>query len=194
MTVIDGKFLLRRIQSTRYRKDLYFGFNSKGEVFWPGLFVPTLDLNHTTVISPVHSKTDFRQLARTPRDFVGKTCLTGAPLIDIDGAVSRVLNLCLGCIQSQLVSNEPITDIKWWDLDLNKSQSNRHYQKQKIDECHPHTSQADNGTENLGSRYYKGTVKVPRLFPEECRRIKKILLVKVLGILRPFDLYLEVDI
>lgn len=48
------------------------------------LFVPTLDLNHTTVISPVQSKTVFRQLARTPRDFVDKTCLIGALLIDIE--------------------------------------------------------------------------------------------------------------
>ena len=85
----------------------------------------------------------------------------GAPLIDRDGAVSRDLNLCLGCIQSQLVTNDPITDINRSDLDLNKSQSNRHYQKQKIDECHPHTSEADNGTENSGGRYYKGTVKAP---------------------------------
>ena len=46
----------------------------------------------------------------------------------------------------------------------------------------------------LGGRYYNGTVKVPRLFPEECRRIKKILLIKVIGILRLFDLYLEVDV
>ena len=119
-----------------------------------------------------YSKTDFRQLAWTPWDFVDKTCFIGAPWIDIDGAVSRVLNLCLGCIQSQFVSNEPITDINRSDLDLNKSQYNRHYQKQRIDECHPHTSQADNGTENLGDRYYKGTVKVPRLFPEECCRTK----------------------
>lgn len=55
--------------------------------------------------------------------------------------------LCLGCIQSQ-----PITDINESDLHLNKRQYNRYYQKQRLDECHPHTNEADYGTENLGGR------------------------------------------
>ena len=58
-----------------------------------------------------HSKTDFRQFARTLRDFLHETCLIGIPSIYRGGAVARILNLCLGCTQSQLVSNEPITDI-----------------------------------------------------------------------------------
>ena len=58
-----------------------------------------------------HSKTDFRQFARTLRDFLHETCLIGVPSIYRGGAVARILNLCLGCTQSQLVSNEPITDI-----------------------------------------------------------------------------------
>ena len=36
------------------------------------------------------------------------------------------------------------------DLDLNKNHYNRRYQKQRLDECPPHTNEADNGTENLG--------------------------------------------
>ena len=58
-----------------------------------------------------HSKTDFRQFARTLRDFLHETFLIGVPSIYRGGAVARILNLCLGCTQSQLVSNEPITDI-----------------------------------------------------------------------------------
>ena len=58
-----------------------------------------------------HSKTDFRQFARNLRDFLHETCLIGVPSIYRGGAVARILNLCLGCTQSQLVSNEPITDI-----------------------------------------------------------------------------------
>ena len=82
-----------------------------------------------------HSKTDFRQFARTLRDFLHETCLIGVPSIDRRGAVARILNLYLGCTQSQLVSNEPITDINRSYLDLNKRQHNQHHQKQKLDKC-----------------------------------------------------------
>lgn len=137
MTVIDRKFHVRRIQSTYYRKDLY-GLHSNRYVFYTRLFFPALDLHHITILSPVHSKTDFGQFARTLRDSLHETCLIGVPSIDRGWAVVRILNLCLGCTQSQLVSNEPTTDINRSYLDLNKRQHNQHCQKQKL------------GTENLG--------------------------------------------
>ena len=63
---------------------IYVVFTQTGKVSsQPGFFVPTLDLNHITILSPVRSKTDFRQLARTPRDFLHETCLIGVPSIEM---------------------------------------------------------------------------------------------------------------
>ena len=90
-----------------------------------------------------HSKTDFRQFARTLRDFLHETCLIGIPSICRGGAVARILNLCLGCTQSQLVSNEPITDILILII-VNRINIIRNKSQMSVF--------AYNGTENFGGR------------------------------------------